>query len=130
VDSAQRRRPADRASAAGVYDPGKLARPGSVDPVIRCNRPSPIHPDCLLGDGQGDPAPLVVVAPPGWLDDPDDVDRLICRGCATPDERDGWDDSIIESERITAEVVQAEGGPSAGAADPFDGDDLDSHLHE
>lgn len=86
----------------------------------RCERPSPIRTEEITGDGGGDPALLVIVVPPpGWMDDPDDVDRIICRACATQEERDAWDDDVTEAERIIAETVEAMGGPPVGPEDPF-----------
>ena len=90
----------------------------------RCNRVAPVDPDDLMGGG-GDPSLLVVlVPPPGWLGDPDG-DGILCRGCATAAELAEWDAVLAEGERIIAEIVEADGGPRAGPADPFDDDELD-----
>ncbi len=82
----------------------------------RCRRPAPIDPDELTGDGGGDPSLLpVLVPPPGWLPDPDDEDRIICRRCATEAEVDEDAERLDEAERVildeaVAQVIEEEGG--------------------
>lgn len=51
-----------------------------------CQEKTLIAADELTSDGGGDPLLLpVLIAPDGWMDDPDG-DGLICRRCATKDE--------------------------------------------
>lgn len=60
-------------------------------PCARCNRQSSVDADTLTDPG-GDPDLLpIVVAPAGWMPDPDDEDRIVCHGCATPDELEADD---------------------------------------
>lgn len=70
----------------------------------RCNQPVPIDYDAMLNvetgfttvddfekptsPPSGEDMPLVIPPPAGWLADPDDEDRFICRGCATEAELD------------------------------------------
>ncbi len=83
----------------------------------RCRRPAPIAPDELAGDDGGDPSVLpVLVPPPGWLPDPHDEDRIICRPCATDEaELDEYDQALDDTERVifdeqVAQVIEEEGG--------------------
>jgi len=105
---------------------GKVARMSVSSTVVwcsRCNRPAPINEAALAGDGGGDPSLLPVLIPPGgWLPDPDDEDRIICRPCATEAELDEDDERLDEADEVildevVAHVIEEEGGAPDGPDD-------------